>query len=308
MGLLHPLSYAAILAAFAFMTLSFASGLLYVSELIEERSRLAKIIGQRVTYAIIALHAVLYFTDSLPFFRILFSALCHVVYLQNFSNMWPLISLSSWSFVGSCVLVLVDHFLWFFYFSKVTQEARDRNYHGIRAKHDIPGFAQIATFFGICVWLAPLFLFLSLSANDHALPTSGAHNLNRPDIPAPARGSLFKTIYDFLPLDALPRLRQKNNREGLIAPQTTYPQRMASPKPGTLPYKPEEPPSRPRTSSSAGMNMNTTPRGRTSFDAPPTYPTGASPRLSSFQAQRRVGVEGVGLGLRQSSGSLGSPG
>lgn len=35
-----------------------------------------------------------------------------------------------------------------------------------------PGFAEVATFFGICVWLVPLFLFLSLSANDNALPTS----------------------------------------------------------------------------------------------------------------------------------------
>jgi Transmembrane adaptor Erv26 len=36
----------------------------------------------------------------------------------------------------------------------------------------IPGFADIATFFAICVWLAPLFLFLSLSAADNTLPTS----------------------------------------------------------------------------------------------------------------------------------------
>lgn len=36
------------------------------------------------------------------------------------------------------------------------------------------GFKEIATFFGICVWLAPLFLFLSLSANDNALPTSSS--------------------------------------------------------------------------------------------------------------------------------------
>lgn len=33
-------------------------------------------------------------------------------------------------------------------------------------------FMDIATFFGVCVWLVPLFLFLSLSANDNALPVS----------------------------------------------------------------------------------------------------------------------------------------
>jgi len=30
---------------------------------------------------------------------------------------------------------------------------------------------DIAAFFGICVWFVPLFLFLSLSANDNALPS-----------------------------------------------------------------------------------------------------------------------------------------
>jgi len=30
---------------------------------------------------------------------------------------------------------------------------------------------DIAAFFGVCVWFVPLFLFLSLSANDNALPS-----------------------------------------------------------------------------------------------------------------------------------------
>lgn len=32
---------------------------------------------------------------------------------------------------------------------------------------------DIATFFGICVWLVPFYLFLSLSANDNVLPSAG---------------------------------------------------------------------------------------------------------------------------------------
>lgn len=62
--------------------------------------------------------------------------------------------------------------MWFFYFARLTQEARHRSrttYHGA-GNILAPGFADIATFFGMCVWLAPLFLFLSLSANDNALP------------------------------------------------------------------------------------------------------------------------------------------
>lgn len=55
----------------------------------------------------------------------------------------------------SIVLVFVDHFLWFNYFTK----------------HYRP-FMDIASFFGLCVWLVPFAYFISLSANDNALPTN----------------------------------------------------------------------------------------------------------------------------------------
>jgi Transmembrane adaptor Erv26 len=165
--------------------------LLYVSELIEEHSSAAKVIGQRGIYVsfhsfsrlitsqtaqvIIVLHVVLWYTESLPLHNALFSMLSHFVYLQNFSYTWPVISLTSPSFLGSCVLVIADHFLWFFYFARITQEPRNmgmRTYRMHSPPKNVPSFAEIATFFGICVWLAPLFLFLSLSANDNALPTT----------------------------------------------------------------------------------------------------------------------------------------
>ena len=121
------------------------------------------------------IHALLYFYDDLPLNRILFSVLCHVVYLQNFTPAWPSISLTSLSFLASCALVICDHFLWFIYFARVTQEARHRAHRAYRGPiptQPAPGFVEIATFFGICVWLAPLFLFLSLSANDNTLPVN----------------------------------------------------------------------------------------------------------------------------------------
>lgn len=121
---------------------------------------------------IITFHVLLYFYDSLPLHLILFSIVCHVVYLQNFTPSWPLVSLTSPTFMASCAMVIIDHFLWFFHFARVTQDARLRARLSYRPKQlvEAPGFADIATFFGICVWLAPLFLFLSLSANDNALP------------------------------------------------------------------------------------------------------------------------------------------
>ena len=117
------------------------------------------------------LHGLFYFTDRLPLLQTLFSIICHLVYLQNFSNTWPLISLTSITFLASCVLVIADHFAWFFYFAKMTNDAqRWRMNRGIAA--NTHSFKEIASFFGICVWFIPLYLFLSLSANDNALPTT----------------------------------------------------------------------------------------------------------------------------------------
>ncbi|XP_006460373.1 hypothetical protein AGABI2DRAFT_220384 [Agaricus bisporus var. bisporus H97] len=221
MGLLYYVSYLAVLAAFAFVTLSLASGLLYVSELIEEHCRLAKQVGQRGILAIIVLHLVFYFTDSFPLSQTMFSITCHIVYLQNFSHTWPLISLSSPTFLASCVLVIADHFVWFFYFSRLTREAKySRAYRG--GGPTTPGFTEIASFFGICVWLAPLFLFLSLSANDNALPTSTAEQSSSvPTGSSPTRVSLFRSIFSFMSFGPLSKTKSsQQGNGGIIAPRS----------------------------------------------------------------------------------------
>ncbi|WVQ94199.1 hypothetical protein IAU59_001277 [Kwoniella sp. CBS 9459] len=264
MAVLHLLAYAGGLAAFLFVTLSLASGLLWLAELIEEHSKYAKSIGMRAIYAIIALHVVLYFTDSLPLLPILFSILCHVVYLQNFSSSWPFISLTSPRFILSCVLVVADHFTWFFHFAAVAQDAKKyRNQPkyryggssgnttvGGRGGKKSPAFGDVAAFFAICVWFVPLFLFLSLSANDNVIPSFGDANaspgattvdLSSPGPDQQHRGSsgtqspthrqlrarsstsLVKSVLNPL-LSLLPKIkrssRNRGNEEGLIAPRT----------------------------------------------------------------------------------------
>ncbi|KAK8844728.1 hypothetical protein IAR55_006578 [Kwoniella newhampshirensis] len=248
MTLLHLLAYAGGLAGFLFVTLSLASGLLWLAELIEEHSRHAKVVGMRAIYAIVALHAILYFTDSLPFLPTLFSIVCHLVYLQNFSSSWPYISLTSPRFILSCILVVADHFIWFFHFAAVAQEAKKyrtpKYRYGGQARAgngDGPAFGDVAAFFAICIWFVPLFLFLSLSANDNALPSfdptssappsPGGNTVNlsspgpggiRPTSLAPSRKSLIRTALDPV-LSFLPRLRsssRRKNEEGLIAPRT----------------------------------------------------------------------------------------
>ncbi|KAG8218685.1 DUF396-domain-containing protein [Butyriboletus roseoflavus] len=256
MPLLQYLSYVAAVAAFVFVTLSLASGLLYVSELIEEHSRLAKLIGQRGTYAIIALHLLLDVTDSLPLPQTIFSIICHIVYLQNFSTHWPLISLSSASFIASCAMAIVNHFLWFIHFSRLARDAR-QSYRHRAPVSNTPGFTDIATFFGICVWLVPLFLFLSLSANDNALPTSSGNIVDPSTASAGAqrsKSSLFKSMFSVISKD---RILASDKSNGLITPTSSasapaYP--LPSPSTPTLhsPFLPP-PPRSPKTSSFASQ-------------------------------------------------------
>ncbi|CAD6565945.1 MAG: hypothetical protein CYPHOPRED_000106 [Cyphobasidiales sp. Tagirdzhanova-0007] len=226
-SLLHICSYLAAVVAFLFVTLSLASGLLYIAELVEEHSRIAKLVGQRSIY--------------------------------NFSKTWPYISLSSLKFIASCLLVILDHFAWFFYFADRAKETssggtgrhpRQPGYRpgsgswesrlgsGKYAGLNELSFMDVATFFGVCVWLVPFFLFLSLSANDNVLPSLGEQtpqikttSASDTGSPRPAlanlriqtapRSSILKVALDPV-LGLIPQIGGRNRssrsqRDGLIA-------------------------------------------------------------------------------------------
>ncbi|KDR83908.1 hypothetical protein GALMADRAFT_86590 [Galerina marginata CBS 339.88] len=301
MGLLYYVSYFAAVAAFAFVTLSLASGLLYVSELIEEHSRLAKMIGQRSIYVIMVLHVVFYFTDSLPLVQTIFSLTCHVVYLQNFSSTWPLISLTSLSFLASCALVIADHFIWFFYFARITNEARHAKvYRGLDVS--APGFTEIASFFAICIWYTPLFLFLSLSANDNALPTTTAEP-NSPTVSVHTgepRVSLIRSMFSVFSFEgSIPRIRtrpsRKNTSEGIIAPRSPNPPRTPQPQgplPGSPALRPVAYPPPPRSPGPRIQELEVS----SSPSNNPNFSLDTPPRRRTQPARQGTG-DSVGLGL-----------
>ncbi|EGF98897.1 uncharacterized protein MELLADRAFT_40593 [Melampsora larici-populina 98AG31] len=172
MSLLHLISFLATVLALAFILICLASGLLYVAEIIEEHSQAAKRIGQQITHGVILLHIGIYFSDGLPFHLTILGIFSHLIYLTNFSKSWPMISLNSISFLSSCCLVILDHFAWFFYFTDRTSSHHP--YHSKVYRHldsTALTFLDVTTFFAICVWMVPFYLFLSLSANDNVLPS-----------------------------------------------------------------------------------------------------------------------------------------
>lgn len=72
------------------------------------------------------------------------------------------------------VLVLLNHYVWFKHFSHRQERAYQRMSSYYDLPDDIPSFTEIASYFGLCVWLVPFALFVSLSASDNVLPTMGS--------------------------------------------------------------------------------------------------------------------------------------
>lgn len=95
-------------------------------------------------------------------------------------------------------MVLVNHYIWFQHFS-ATSPPPSRNFY----EKPIPGpsFGEIASFFGICVWLVPFALFVSLSAGDNVLPTMGSETpggtrMKMDGGRAEGRSSMVKVLVD----------------------------------------------------------------------------------------------------------------
>lgn len=80
---------------------STASGLYYLSELVEEHTVIAKRLLTRLIYGIIALQALLWLIDRFPFFLTLFGIFSHFIYLGNMRR-FPYVKLSDPLFLASC--------------------------------------------------------------------------------------------------------------------------------------------------------------------------------------------------------------
>lgn len=190
-----------------------ASGLYYLSELVEEHTVIAKRLLTRLIYSIIGLQALLWLFDGLPFMLSVFSIGSHIVYLGNMRR-FPAVKLTDPLFLASCgmrpatgapsqirvlikslVLVLLNHYVWFSHFSNLSVPPQQSIYD----KPNIPTFTEIASYFGICVWLVPFALFVSLSAGDNVLPTMGSEEPTTPSAPAPPkfkRQGMVKVVVD----------------------------------------------------------------------------------------------------------------
>ncbi|KAH8676141.1 transmembrane adaptor Erv26 [Xylariales sp. PMI_506] len=196
MWILPLVGYLGSIVGFCFLTLAIASGLYYLSELVEEHTVFAKRLLTRLIYAIIVLQTILWLIDGFPFGLTVMSIVSHVIYLGNMRR-FPFVRLSDPLFIVSCVLVLVNHYFWFRHFSAAQQRSYSRMTN-IYDQPNVPSFTEVASYFGICVWLIPFSLFVSLSASDNVLPTIGTEEPSHDDSGKNKRQSIVKVGVDYV--------------------------------------------------------------------------------------------------------------
>lgn len=140
----------------------------------EEHTVASKRILTYLIYSISALHLVLFAVDRLPLALSALSIASHAVYYQNLRR-FPVVKLTDPIFLVSCVLVLGNHWFWFRHFSLPANHGRTGGgRYAWESRDDVPTFTEIASFFGLGVWLVPFALFVSLSAGENILPSMGS--------------------------------------------------------------------------------------------------------------------------------------
>ncbi|XP_050559799.1 protein TEX261 [Spodoptera frugiperda] len=138
-----------------FITLSIAAGLYYLAELVEEYTVMAKYI---ITWTVIVRHRIhigLLIFEDIPLYLNalgLVQQVFHMLLLKDF----PVVRITSVTFVAAVLTLVLHHYLAFKFFGTVFYT-----------------FSEVLSYFTLCLWVVPFALFVSLSANDYVLPTTG---------------------------------------------------------------------------------------------------------------------------------------
>ena len=175
-----------------FCTLCVACGLYYLAELVEEYSSLAKRVLRDLILFVLVLHLLLAIIDNFPVHLIILGLVSHATYFTLLKK-FPIIVVTDVKFIASCILAVTSHILWFRHFTQSDMY--------------FP-FSEILAFFLFCVWIVPFGFFVSLSANDTALPHVGSNeNLLRksnegsgilPGIEGKSSHSMVRRFFDYI--------------------------------------------------------------------------------------------------------------
>jgi hypothetical protein len=90
---------------------SVASGLYYLSELVEEHTVLAKKLLYRLIYGVVGLQTLLLVVDGFPVGLSALSVVSHVIYAQNLRR-FPIVKLTDPLFLLSCGMYTFSMIIW----------------------------------------------------------------------------------------------------------------------------------------------------------------------------------------------------
>jgi len=142
---------------FSFLTLALAAGLYYLAELVEEYSSAAARVIRYTILVTVLLYLGLWLLEGFPLLLVgmgVLAQLLHLALLRTFPVFVP----ASPSFIGTIVLLLVNHYLAFRYFAE-----------------EYRSFGEMLAYMTLCLWVVPFSFLVSLSANDQTLPMISHH-------------------------------------------------------------------------------------------------------------------------------------
>lgn len=179
--ILYFLSFIGIGIGILFAVYSVATGLYYISELVEEYSVITKKLLFVCCLTIISIQVLMLFENELPISNLFYSIFCSCWHYR-LVEMFPFIAPSDPIFIISCLLSTINHFIWFYHFKS--------GYWSVE---------ELTSFFGIIVWFLPFCFIISLSANDSTLPHVAPSNQKNK--------SVFKNLLHFIlyPSTAVPK-------------------------------------------------------------------------------------------------------
>ncbi|XP_022904260.1 protein TEX261 [Onthophagus taurus] len=154
MWFLTILTYFAFLIQIVFATVSIASALYYLAELVEEYTVAAKKCVWWMNSSVLIVYVLFGIFENFPYTMILSGVAAQIVHFVILID-FPYVTLTSPAFILGVIFIILNHYLAFSYFASV--------YHS---------FSEVLAYFTLCLWLVPFALFISLSANENVLPTT----------------------------------------------------------------------------------------------------------------------------------------
>ncbi|XP_049883515.1 protein TEX261 isoform X2 [Pectinophora gossypiella] len=174
-----------------FVTLAIAAGLYYLAEVVEEYTVMAKYV---ITWTVIlttAVHIGLIIFEDLPTYLNILGLLqqmLHGVLMKDF----PVVRVTSPAFIAAFINLITHHYLAFKFFGRV--------YYS---------FSEVLAYFTICLWVVPFALFVSLSANDYVLPTTGDNNVVTDYLSRKSKRYSLLSFFSFAKDSILPQRNKK---------------------------------------------------------------------------------------------------